>query len=168
MTEKIKDSDSNKIWLLREINSTHKVFTGFDMDHEVSVKYYDALCEFRKDYICEAICDLIRHGGTFPKPKDYVEAYTNVCKRKAEHEKSMVRALPPGPEYADSDIRSVVMSGMFLHYLYNWGEDKLPLGAIKQAYDKMYPGEEFDFSRFKSRITKSTVEKYFEANGYNK
>lgn len=164
MGSKIEDSEENKAWFFREVDTIHRIFNqGFEMDKHVSTKYYDALKRCRRDYLAEAMSAVIR-GGKLPIPSDYLEAYRNVVKSHENDERSdRLRLAPAAPASPEDNLRIVVMSGMQLHYLHGWGIEAMPVESIKKAFDKMFPGEPFDFAKFKEKITQAVVENYFKS-----
>jgi hypothetical protein len=169
MGSKIEDSDQNKDWFFREIDTIHRIFNrGIEMEKHVSNKYYSILKGCRRDWLAEAMIEITRLNK-IPVPSDYAEHYKGIAMRHREDEKTINRRLvePFVPNNTDDNLRLVVMSAMFLHYQHGWEVGASAMESVRKAFDKMFPGEPYDFDKFKEKVSRVVVENYFKTKKDN-
>ena len=151
-------------WFRKQINLIKGMHTGWDMSKEVIDAYCEhlSMCDFN---VIKSIVESCWSRKDFPVIGDIKEEYYRCKKRNDNSSFSWSKDEKINScENENVDNYGVVMSMMYLYYTHGWIGNIEKSDALVSYFEKIYPGENYDFDKIRILLNEEVVRCYVKEN----
>lgn len=137
-----------------KIQLLFKIHNKFAPDAEVIAEWTKSLTPFL------SVFEEVYEDATLDLEMPSLGQFVELCKKKS---KQNTMALPRADLKADTssaNLLSATMSALYLYYKFGWKEADFQGSVFKQAFERCFPGEVFNFDKLKQCFKEEEVYKW--------
>lgn len=139
-----------------KIQLLFKIHNKFAPDAEVIAEWTKSLTPFL------SVFDEVYEDATLDLEMPSLGQFVELCRKKSKQQTMGLPRPELKPDTSSLNLMYATMSALWLHYKFGWKQSDFQGSVFRQAFEKCFPGEVFNFEKLKQCFTEEEVYKWMD------